>query len=120
MKIRGGEKHCLCRKNGVKVAQIQSGWKLESSHNAVRQILEHFPQGLSCLHLLWDTAPMGSALALETGDGLEVGCCSEGSLLMPQIDRGERSKVIQFWRIPCPSLSGLLTPQPPQLPLQKG
>ena len=72
--IREGEKHCLCRKNGVKVAQIQSGWKLESSHNAVRRILEHFPKELSCLHLLRGAAPAGSALALETRNGLGAGC----------------------------------------------
>lgn len=73
MNIREGEKHPH-RKNGVKVAQIQSGWKSESSHNAVRWILEHFPQEFSCLHLLRDAVPVGSALALETQDGWGTGC----------------------------------------------
>lgn len=68
------EGKCLCRKNGVKAAQIQCGWKLESSCNTVRQILEHLPQELSCLHLLWNAAPVGFALALETQDGLGAGC----------------------------------------------
>lgn len=66
MSIAEREKHSLCRKNEVKAAQTEPGWKLENSHNAVEQILEHFPQELSCLHLLWEAALGGSALALET------------------------------------------------------
>lgn len=56
------------------MSQIQSGWKLETSHNAVRTVLEHFPEELSCLHLLQGAALLRSALVLEIWDGLGVGC----------------------------------------------
>lgn len=84
MNIREAEKHCLRRKNGVKVAHIQSVWKLEISQNTVRWVLEHFPQEFSCLHLPGDAAPSGSALALENsgwfGSGLLKGRLPPGAL----------------------------------------
>lgn len=56
------------------MSQVQSGWKLETSRNAVRTVFEHFLEELSCLHLLWGAALLGSALVLEIWDGLRVGC----------------------------------------------
>lgn len=112
MNIRG-EKRYLCRKNGVKVAQIQSVWKLESSQNTVRWILEHFPQELSCLHLPGDVAPAGSALALENSEWFGSGLLKRR---LPYTGQGKRIKVVHFLHIPCIlPFQDYSSPQAPQI-----